>query len=164
MHWVKKGNQWYFGERLHIGVDAETGYVHSAQVTAANASETDIVAQLLRQDDTVMYGDVGYKGLLKRPEFIENEHLSSIDYRVNSKNHLHMKNLAPGFDWDRHIDYQKSRVRSKVEYAFFVTKWIFGYRKVRYRGLPKNRTRALMLCACANLYMLGQSGWCRAYW
>lgn len=159
MHSVKKGNQWYFGERIHIGVDAGTGYIHSVEVTAANISERDIVPKLIREDDQVLYGDAGYTGLTKRPEFQEDKHLASIDYRINTRNRHHWKSTAPGFDWDRHIEYQKSRVRAKVEYAFLIIKKIFGYRKVRYRGLPKNTSHARILSACANLYMLARSGW-----
>ncbi len=163
MHQVKKGNEWHFGERIHVGTDAGTGYIHSLEVTAANVSEREVVPKLVREDDRVVYGDAGYTGLAKRPQFKTDEHLSSIDYRVNSKNRLHWKTLAPGFDWDRYIEYQKSRVRSKVEYVFLVIKRIFGYRKVRYRGIAKNKSHAFTLCACANLYMLGQSGWRMAY-
>ena len=159
MHQVKKGNEWHFGERLHIGVDAGTGYVHSVEVTAANESERDVVAKLLRPDDEVMYGDAGYSGMAKRPEIQADEHLAAIDYRTNTRNRLHWKKQAPGFDWDRHLEYQKSRVRSKVEYVFLIIKRLFGYRKVRYRGLAKNRTHAYTLTACANLFMLAQSGW-----
>jgi len=161
MHQVKKGTQWHFGERLHIGVDAGTGYVHSAEVTAANVSERDIVPRLLRSDDEVVYGDAGYTGLAKRPEIQADPHLSSIDYRTNTQNRFHRKTKAPGIDWDACIEAQKSRVRSKVEYVFLVIKRIFGYDKVRYRGLRKNETQAYMLCALANLYMLAQSGWRR---
>jgi len=157
MHQVKKGNEWHFGERIHVGVDAGTGYVHSLEVTAANISEREVVPRLIREDDRVVYGDAGYTGLAKRPEFQSNEHLSSIDYRTNTRNRLHWPTKAPGFDWDRHIEYQKSRVRSKVEYVFLIIKQHFGYRKVRYRGLKKNRTHAYMLAACANLFMLAQS-------
>lgn len=159
MHQVKKGNEWHFGERLHIGVDAGTGYVHSLEVTAANQSERAIVPKLLRPDDEVMYGDAGYSGMSKRKEIKEDAHLSSIDYRTNTRNRLHWKSSAPGFDWDRHLEYQKSRVRSKVEYVFLIIKRVFGYRKVRYRGLAKNKTHAFTLCACANMFMLAQSGW-----
>ena len=161
MHQVKKGNQWYFGERLHAGVDAGTGYIHSVEVTAANVSERDVVPQLIREDDRVVYGDAGYTGLTKRPEFQADSHLSSIDYRTNVKNRYHRQSVVSGMDWERFIEYQKSRVRCKVEYAFLVIKRIFGYRKVRYRGLRKNRTQAYMLCACVNLYLLAQSGWRR---
>lgn len=162
MHQVKKGNEWHFGERLHIGVDAGTGYIHSMEVTAANVSERNVVPQLVREDDEVLYGDAGYTGLLKRSEFKNNPHLLAMKYRINSRNRLHWKSNAPGFDWDRYIEYQKSRVRSKVEYVFLIIKRIFGYRKVRYRGIVKNKTHAYMLCACANLFMVGQSGWRRA--
>ena len=85
---------------------------------------------------------------------------TSMEYRVNTRNHLHMRKDAPGFDWARHMEYQKSRIRSKVEYVFLVIKRLFGYRKVRYRGLSKNRTHAYILGASANAYMLAQSGWC----
>lgn len=163
MHSVKKGNEWHFGERIHIGVDAGGGYIHSMEVTAANVGERDMVPALLREDDKVAYGDAGYVGIAKRPEIQADPHLSSIDYRINSSNRYHWKKLAPGFDWDRYIEYQKSRVRCKVEYAFLIIKQRFGYRKVRYRGISKNRTHAYTLCALANLYLLAQSGWRRAW-
>ncbi len=159
MHQVKKGNEWYFGERLHIGVDAGTGYVHSLDVTAANQDEKSVVPRLLRADDEVVYGDAGYLGIAKRPEIQNDVHLSAIDYRTTTRNHNHWPVKAPGFDWDRYIEYQKSRVRSKVEYVFLIVKRLFGYRKVRYRGIAKNKSHAFTLCACANLYMLAQSGW-----
>jgi len=159
MHQVKKGNEWHLGERLHIGVDAGTGYIHSMEVTPANTSERDIVPFLIREDDEVVYGDAGYTGIAKRAEIQADSHLARIDYRTNSRNRLHWKTHAPGFDWDRSMEYQKSRVRSKVEYVFLIIKRMFGYRKVRYRGLEKNRTHAFILGTCANLFMLAQSGW-----
>jgi transposase, IS5 family len=161
MHQVKKGNQWYFGARLHAGVDAGTGYVHSIEVTAANMSERDVVPRLIREDDEVVYGDAGYTGMSKRPEIQADPHLSSIDYRTNARNRFHRKSKAPGIDWDACIEAQKSRVRSKVEYVFLVIKRIFGYNKVRYRGLKKNETQAYLLCALVNLFLLAQSGWHR---
>ncbi len=114
---------------------------------------------LIRPDDEVVYGDAGYSGMEKRPEIKNDAHLSNVDYRTNAHNRLHWKRRAPGFDWDRQIEYQKSRVRSKVEYVFLIIKRLFHYRKVRYRGLKKNRTHAFILATCANLYMLAQSGW-----
>lgn len=158
MHQVKKGNEWYFGARLHVGVDAGTGHIHSVEMTAANKSERDVVPNLLRSDDEVMYGDAGYTGMTKRDEIKQDEHLSGIDYRTNTRNRLHNKSKAPNFDWDKYIEYQKSRVRSKVEYVFFIIKRIFHYNKVRYRGIAKNKTHALTLCALANLFMIGQAG------
>jgi len=159
MHQTKKGNQWYFGERLHAGVDAGTGYIHSMEVTAANVHESDVVPLLIRADDEVVYGDAAHSGIAKRKEILEDEHLSKIDWRVN-KQKPYRKNQwesGPGTYWHLYWEYQKSRVRSKVEYAFLIIKRIFGYRKVRYRGLHKNRTHAYMLCTLTNLYMLAQA-------
>ncbi len=158
MHQMKKGNQWYFGARLHIGVDAGTGYIYLVEVTAANASERDMAPKLIRDDDRVVYGDAGYTGMQGRPEIKNDSHLSQIVFRTNTKNRYHHKSLAPGFDCDRYIEYQKSRVRCKIEYAFLVVKRLFGYKKVRYRGLAKNSTHALMLCFCTNAFLLARSG------
>jgi len=159
MHQVKKGNQWYFGERMHIGVDAGTGYIHGVEVTAANANERDQVLKLVREDDDVVYGDAGYCGIEKRDDIKNDPHLSKIDWRINTQK-PYRKNewvFGVGTYWYKYMEYQKSRVRSKVEYSFFVIKRMFGYRKVRYRGLTKNQGHAYMLCALANIFMLAQS-------
>jgi IS5 family transposase len=160
MHQVKKGNQWYFGERLHIGTDAGSGYIHSVEVTAANAEERGQVPNLVREDDEVVYGDAGYCGMEKREEIKNDPHLSSIIWRTNTKKAYARKGWIPGEGrrWNDYFEYQKSRVRAKVEYPFLIIKRIFHYNKVRYRGIRKNRTQAYMLCALANLYMLRQSG------
>ncbi|MDR1563801.1 MAG: IS5 family transposase, partial [Oscillospiraceae bacterium] len=160
MHQVKKGNEWHFGERLHVGVDAGTGYIHSMDVTAANVNERDAVPRLIRPDDEVLYGDAGYVGIEKRDTFKNDAHLSKIDYRINKRRHEHIKRWksGPGIFWFKYLEYQKSRIRSKVEYVFFVIKRIFRYNKTKYRGLHKNRTQAYALCASANLYMLAKSG------
>ena len=81
MHSVKKGKGWHFGERMHVGVDAGTGIIHSLEITAANVNERDVVHRLIREDDEVLYGDAGYTGLANRPEFKADAHLSAIDYR-----------------------------------------------------------------------------------
>ena len=159
MHSVKKGNQWYFGERLHVGVDAGTGYIHSCEVTAANVNERDVVPLLMREDDEVGYGDAGYCGIEKRDEIMNDPHLSKIDWRVNTQIPYRKNKWEPGEGtrWYKHMEYQKSRVRCKVEYAFFVIKRIFKYQKVRFRGIRKNLTEARMLCALANLYMFAKA-------
>lgn len=156
MHSTKKNGTYRFGEKLHIGVDAGTGYIHSLDVTAANTADVTMAASLIRADDEVVYGDAAYTGLHKRAEVKEDAHLSGIDYRINQKRAWTWKKWIPGEGraWFEHIERGKSRVRWKVEYAFFIIKRIFGYTKVRYRGLHKNRTQAYMLCACANLYLL----------
>jgi len=159
MHQVKKGNEWYFGERMHIGADAGSGYIHSVDVTAANAEERAVVPALVREDDEVVYGDAGYCGMEKRKEVKEDPHLSQIIWRTNAQRSPCGWQPGEGLRWHRFLEWQKSRVRCKVEYPFLIIKRIFGYRKVRYRGLHKNRTQAYTLCALANLYMLRQSGW-----
>jgi len=159
MHQTKKGNQWYFGAKIHAGVDAGTGYIHSVEMTAANVADITVAASLIREDDEVVYGDSAYSGIEKREEIQNSKHFSSINYRVNSKK-PYRKNIwepGPGTWWYAKMEYEKSRVRSKVEYSFLIIKRNFGYRKVRYRGLAKNLTHAYMLCTCANLYMLAQS-------
>ena len=78
MHQTKKGNQWYFGMKAHIGVDAGTGYVHSVTATAANVHDLDEMANLVRADDEVVYADAGYQGVPKRPEIAGDEHLSTV--------------------------------------------------------------------------------------
>jgi IS5 family transposase len=161
MHQTKKGNQWYFGERMHIGVDAGTGYIHTCEVTAANVSERDTALRLVREDDEVVYGDSAYSNMQEREDVKSDPHLSSIDWRANLKK-PYRKNKwedGPGAYWFNYMQYQKSRIRAKVEYPFYIIKRIFGYRKVRYRGIQKNQTQAHTLCALANLYMLAQSGW-----
>ena len=159
MHQTRKGNQWYFGERMHTGADAGTGYIHSCEVTAANVSEREVVPRLVREDDEVVYGDAGYSNIHKRDEIKNDPHLSQIDWRMKVQK-PYRKNVwesGPGIYWFKYLEYQKSRVRSKVEYGFFIIKRIFGYRKVRYRGLKKNQTQAHTLCTLANLYMLAQA-------
>ena len=91
MHQVKKGNEWHFGEHFHVSVDAATGYIHSIEITAANRDERAVVPDLIRADDRVVHGDAGYTGLPKRAEIREDAHLSTIDYRTNTRNRLHWK-------------------------------------------------------------------------
>ena len=165
MHQVKKGNEWHFGERLHMGVDAGTGYIHSMEVAAAHENERDFVPLLVREDDEVVYGDAGYCGIEKRDEIRNDAHLSQIDWRMNLQKpyRKHEWESGPGIYWFRLFEYQKSRIRSKVEYPFLIIKRIFGYRIVRYRGLHKNRTQAFTLCALANLYMFARANRHGAY-
>ena len=167
MHQTRKGNQWYFGMKVHIGVDAGTGCVHTVTATAANVHDVDEVPNLIREDDEVMYGDSGYLGVENRKEIAEDEHLSSIDYRIAKRpSSQKTTNAFQGFNWEKYIEHRKSSVRCKVEHAFLVVKRDFGYRKARYRGLKKNLNRFHMLFACANLLMLVRGGrteqFCRA--
>ena len=85
MHQTKKGNQWYFGMKAHLGVDAGTGYAHTVTATAANVHDLDEAANLVRADDEVVYADAGYQGASKRPEIAEDEHLSKIEWRIAAR-------------------------------------------------------------------------------
>ena len=158
MHQTKKGNEWRFGMKCHIGVDAGSGLVHTITVTAANAHDITEAANLIREDDEVVYGDSGYIGIEKRPEIKENEHLSNIDFRINRRPHSLPKVSDCAIDWERYIEKRKSSVRSKVEHAFRIIKCQFGYRKTAYRGLKKNENRLYAMFACANLYSLAIAG------
>ena len=158
MHQTKKGNVWKFGMKCHTGVDAGSGLVHTITVTAANEHDITQAAALIREDDEVVYGDAGYLGIHKRPEVACDEHLSSIDYRINRRPGKlpHVSDNA--IDWERYIENRKSSVRCKVEHAFRIIKCQFGYKKTVYRGLMKNENRLYALFACANLYALAMAG------
>ena len=158
MHSAKKGNQWRFGMKCHAGVDAGTGYVHTIEVTPANVHDVTAASELIREDDEVVYGDSGYLGIQKRPEVADDEHLSSIDYRINLRPGRFPKVSDNAIDWTRRIEKRKSSVRCKVEHIFRLIKCQFRYRKVRYRGLKKNENRLYVMFACANLYLLARAG------
>ena len=159
MHQTKKGNEWHFGMKAHIGVDAGTGYVHSVTVTAANAHDITEASKLLREDDEVVYGDGGYVGIEKREEIKSDPIKSKIEYRINRRPgtmRREVKNLSNQVE--RSIESRKSSVRSKVEHVFRIVKRQFGFTKVVYRGLKKNMNRLFCLFLSANAYMLGKSG------
>lgn len=149
MHQTKKGNQWYFGFKAHIGVDAGTGYAHSLTCTAANVHYLDEAANLVRADDEVAYADAGYQGAGKRPEIAEDEHLCKIEWRIAARKGV-LKSMT---DHDREIESRKASVRAKVEHPFLVVKRDFGFTKTRYRGIAKNLHHLQMLFACANWLM-----------
>lgn len=155
MHSTKKGNQWYFGAKIHAGVDVGSGMVHTVKVTVANVHDAEAASELIREDDEVVYGDAAYCSLENHPEIKKDEHLSKVEFRTNRQK-PYRKNAwieGEGTRWLRHMEYQKSRVRCKVEYAFHIIKDIFGFRKTRYKGLKKLETKAHILFACANFYM-----------
>ena len=156
MHQTKKGNQWYFGAKMHVGADAGSGLIHTVKVTSANVHDAAVAHELLREDDEVMYGDAAYCSVENHPEVKNDEHLSQIEFRTN-KQKPYRKNAwveGEGTRWLRYMEYQKSRVRCKVEFAFHIVKDIFGFRKTRYKGLKKLEAKAYMLFASANFYMI----------
>ena len=144
MRQVKKGNQYHFGMKLHIGVDADTGVVHSLETTPANRHDVTQAGQLLHGGEKRVCGDAGYIGVEKRPENVELD----VDWQVAMKPGQRRK-LAP--DSPAALAEQgKVSVRAKVEHPFLDVKRIFGYAKVRYRGLAKN-TERLALLGLSNL-------------
>jgi transposase, IS5 family len=149
MRQTKKGNQWYFGMKAHIGADAGTGYVHSVAVTGANVHDLDEAANLVRDDDEVVYTDAGYQGVDKRPEVTGDEHLSTVEFRVAARK----GRLAVMAEPDRQEESRKASVRAKVEHPFLIVKRDFGFTKTRYRGLAKNRNHLHVLFASANWLM-----------
>jgi IS5 family transposase len=149
MHQTKKGNQWYFGMKAHIGADAGTGYVHSVSVTSANVHDLDETANLVRDDDEVVYTDAGYQGVEKRPEVAGDEHLSGVEFRVAARK----GKLAAMAEPDRQAESRKAGVRAKVEHPFLIIKRDFGFTKTRYRGLAKNRNHLQVLFASAKWLM-----------
>ena len=167
MHQTKKGNQWYHGMKIHAGVDAGSGYVHTITATSANVHDIDEAAKLIRDDDEVIYGDSGYSGMEKRPEIESDEHLSQIEYRINVRpSSIKISKNYNGRNWDKEIENRKSSTRCKVEHPFLIVKRQFGYARVVYRGLAKNFHRFNVLFASANIVMCARAGrmeeFCRA--
>lgn len=158
MHQTKKGNQWYHGMKIHAGVDAGSGYVHSLTATAANVHDINEAAKLIREDDEVVYGDSGYNGLEKRPEVQNDDHLSRIEYRTNVRPGKLKRADGSGVNWERKIESRKSSTRCKVEHPFLIVKRQFGYAKVVYRGIAKNFNRFNVLFASANIVMVARAG------
>jgi IS5 family transposase len=164
MKQTKKGNEWYFGMKAHIGADAGTGMIHSASFTVANVHDIVEAHKLVRHDDDFVNGDAGYLGIEKREEIRNDENLSKIQWRINErkgkdralektiyKNAMDHLDYISHPQWGERIEYLKSKVRSKVEHNFYIIKHVFGYRKVRYRGIAKNGARLYMLFAMANM-------------
>jgi len=149
MHQTKKGNQWHFGMKAHIGVDAESGLVHTVIGTAANVNDVTQAGQLLHGRETVAFGDAGYRGVEKRTK------AKGLTWHVAMQPGKR-KALDMSRKWAQLLDKAeqiKASVRAKVEHPFRVIKQQFGYAKVRYRGLAKNTARLTMLFALSNLWM-----------
>ena len=148
MHQAKKGKNWHHGMKMHAGVDAGTGLVHTITTTPANVSDVVETHRLIREDDEVVYGDAGYVGIEKRGEITGDEHFRNVEFRINKRISTVTNDL------DKAIESRKSSTRSKVEHLFHIVKDIFGLRKTPYRGIAKNTTRLTMSALSANLYML----------
>ena len=145
MHQTKKGNEWRFGMKLHIGVDADSGLVHSMRATAANVADVTEAHRLLHGEEREAYGDAGYRGVEKRPEQARSEVEWRVALRPGLRRLLEPKSAEAG------LERAKASVRAKVEHPFLAVKRRFGYNKVRYRGLAKNRERLALLLGLTNL-------------
>ena len=154
-HQVKKGNQWYFGYKGHIGVDKDTGLVNKLQTTAANVHDVTKVAELMEGTEEECYGDSGYLGVEKREETIQtNDQGQPIRYIICERPSS-LKKRYSGADYDKALEaeHAKSSVRCKVEHVFAVVKGMFHFRKTRWRGLAKIDAQLHMLFALANLVL-----------
>jgi IS5 family transposase len=152
MHQTKKGNAWHFGMKAHIGVDAESGLVHTVIGTAANVNDVTQGAALLHGEEEVVFADAGYRGIDKRDDARDLEVTWHVAMQPGKRRALNPKNRR-----DRlleKVEKLKASVRAKVEHPFRVIKQQFVYAKVRYRGLAKNTARLTMLFAMSNLWMV----------
>jgi IS5 family transposase len=150
MHQSKKGNQWYFGMKAHIGVDAESGLVHTVCSTAGNVNDVVQANSLLHGEETDAFGDAGYQGANKRPD-AKAEVTWHIAMRPGRRQALDLSSpLAAMIDQSQQI---LAGIRAKVEHPFRVIKRQFGFTKVRYRGLKKNAAQVQTLFALSNLWM-----------
>jgi len=146
MHQTRKGQQWYFGMKLHIGVDSKTKLIHSMETTAANVHDAKLLGGLLHGDETRVYGDQAYRG---QKDVIRDHAPNAKDFTNRRYRHRGVVDQV-----ERGKNRTKSKVRAKVEHPFLVIKRVFGFAKVRYRGLKKNLHRLLVTCALANLFMV----------
>ena len=145
MHSVRKGHQWYFGMKAHIGMDSRSKQIHTVVATAANVHDSRVLPKLLHGRETRVWGDSAYSG---QREVIRRVSPDAKDF-TQSKGSRHRKLTST----DRMHNRVKSRVRSKVEHPFRVIKCQFGFAKVRYRGIAKNAHRLVVACALSNLVM-----------
>ena len=144
MHQTKKGNEWRFGMKMHIGVDDRDGLIHSIETTAANVHDLTAADQLLHGEEQRVWGDAGYTGIHKRDAFKDRD----VDWRIALRPGTR-SNLADQLQ--EMLEGIKASVRAKVEHPFRTIKQQFGYTKVRYRGLAKNTNRLYVLSAFTNL-------------
>lgn len=146
MQQTRKGNQWFFGMKAHIGVDSRTKVIHAVTATAANVHDATCLPDLLHGEETKVWGDSAYQGQTERIQ----------DCASNAQDMTNRRYRRKGVvdEVERAKNKTKSKVRAKVEHPFLVIKRIFGFAKTRYKGLDKNAHRLFVTCALANLYMV----------
>ena len=146
MHQTKKGNAWHFGLKAHLGVDSQSKVIHSAVVTPANTADCKVLGQLLHGKESRVYGDQAYKS---QTEVIRSRAPKAKDFTNRQCKGKHMINEAI-----KAKNRTKSRIRSRVEPSIGVIKRVFGFKKVRYRGLAKNGNRLFVTAALANILLV----------
>ena len=150
MHQAKKGNQWHFGMKAHIGVDADSGLVHTVIGTAANVNDVTQANALLHGDEKEAFGDAGYQGAEKRPDATGKVRWN-VAMRPGKRRVLVKSQKSTALI--EQLEHLKASIRAKVEHSFRVIKRQFGFTKVRYRGLAKNTAALMTLFALSNLWM-----------
>jgi transposase, IS5 family len=145
MHQTKKGNQWYFGMKAHVGVDSRTKIIHAVVATPANVADSRVLPDLLHGRETRVWGDQAYRG---QRAVIQQRAPRAKDFTNRRYRHRGVVDLI-----ERAKNRTKSKVRARVEHTIGVVKRVFGFAKVRYRGLKKNAHRLLVICALANLFI-----------
>jgi len=145
MHQTKKGNQWYFGMKAHVGVDSRTKIIHSVVVTAANVADSQVLPELLHGEERKVWGDQAYRG--------QGEAIHEAAPQAQDMTHKRYRYKDRVDEVERAKNRTKSHIRSRVEHVFAVIKLKFGYAKVRYRGIRKNANQVFTLCALSNLFL-----------
>jgi transposase, IS5 family len=148
MHQTKKGNQWYHGMKAHVGVDLESGLVHTVTVTSANVSDVTETPKLLHGQESVVFADAGYVGAAKR-EVLKDV---KVDWQIAARRSTVEKLPEAVREIVRESERIKAMLRAKVEHVFQVLKCVFGYRKVKYRGMTKNGAHMARMMAMVNLH------------
>ena len=156
MHQTKKGNQWYFGMKAHIGADRDSKLVHTVIVTAANVADVTKTAQLLHGQEKQVHADAGYTGVEKRAEIVALER--KIDWQIARKRGQ-IKAMVEGAEKEtlKAVEKAKASMRAFVEHPFHILKNIFKHRKVRYRGLARNGHQLYTLFGLANVMIGGRT-------
>jgi IS5 family transposase len=145
MHQTKKGNQWFFGMKAHIGADSRSKLIHAVAATAANVADSKVLPDLLHGDETRVWGDQAYRG--------QREAIRRAAPRAKDFTNRRYRHKGVVDETERTKNRTKSQVRAKVEHPFLVLKRVFGFSKVRYRGLAKNANRLFIACALVNVFM-----------
>jgi len=146
MHQTRKGNEWHFGMKAHIGVDSASKIIHSVAATAANVHDSHLLPELLHGNETRVWGDSAYQG--------QGDVIRTLAPNASDFTHRRYRRGGHVDPIERRKNRNKSRVRAKGEHPFLILKRVFGFAKVRYRGIAKNAERLNVACALVNLFML----------